>query len=368
MKLLIGGSPCTYWSIAQTKNRETEASGMGWELFRNYVMARDKFQPDYFLYENNKSMSKAIREQITQMLGVEPVCINSALVSAQNRQRLYWVGKRMPDGSYAPIPVEQPEDRGILLRDVLESGVCRREKGYALLGAPHGTTAEDMIRRRQRNGAAEPIGAAAVRQVGRRINAEGHSADYDESIPHEQLKVKVAKKIKDPRLQKLYNYFVDQFGDTGLGLGSQISQISALYYINDFDHYIKEKLHIKYYGRYMDDGYLIHPSKKYLKFCLQEILRLTKEMGLKINLKKTKISKLENGFMFLNRHWKLTVKSYIKTKPSHKTMARLRRKYNKLITFAPDEDIKTFLSSVHGFLKFYNNERLYKYVQNQRRF
>lgn len=191
---------------------------------------------------------------------------------------------------------------------------------------------------------------------------------FFESIPHEQLKVKVAKKIKDPRLQKLYNYFVDQFGDTGLGLGSQISQISALYYINDFDHYIKEKLHIKYYGRYMDDGYLIHPSKKYLKFCLQEILRLTKEMGLKINLKKTKISKLENGFMFLNRHWKLTVKSYIKTKPSHKTMARLRRKYNKLITFAPDEDIKTFLSSVHGFLKFYNNERLYKYVQNQRRF
>lgn len=189
---------------------------------------------------------------------------------------------------------------------------------------------------------------------------------FFESIPHEQLKVKVAKKIKDPRLLKLYYYFVDQFGDIGLGLGSQISQISALYYINDFDHYIKEKLHIRYYGRYMDDGYLIHPSKKYLKFCLNEILRLSKEMGLKINLKKTKISKLENGFMFLNRHWKLTIKSYIKTKPSHKTMARLRRKYKKLKTFAADEDIRTFLSSVHGFLKFYHNERLYKYVQNQR--
>ena len=98
MKLLIGGSPCTHWSIARTKNRETEASGIGWELFLNYRIARDKYKPDFFLYENNKSMSPAIREQITAELGVEPVLINSALVSAQNRQRLYWVGKRNPDG------------------------------------------------------------------------------------------------------------------------------------------------------------------------------------------------------------------------------------------------------------------------------
>lgn len=69
MKILIGGSPCTHWSIAQTKNRETEASGIGWELFLNYRIARDKYQPDYFLYENNKGMSPAIRAQITAELG-----------------------------------------------------------------------------------------------------------------------------------------------------------------------------------------------------------------------------------------------------------------------------------------------------------
>lgn len=130
MKLLIGGSPCTHWSIAQTKNRETEASGIGWELFLNYRIARDKYKPDYFLYENNKSMSPAIRAQITAELGVKPVLINSALVSAQNRQRLYWVGKRDPDGTYSQVPVEQPEDRGILLRDILETAIS--EKGYAL--------------------------------------------------------------------------------------------------------------------------------------------------------------------------------------------------------------------------------------------
>ena len=132
MKLLIGGSPCTHWSIAQTKNRETEPRGIGWELFENYLIALEKFQPDFFLYENNKSMSQAIRAEITTHFGFEPICINSALVSAQNRQRLYWCGKRNPDGSYSWVDVQQPQDRGILLRDILETGIAWREKSYTL--------------------------------------------------------------------------------------------------------------------------------------------------------------------------------------------------------------------------------------------
>ena len=165
MKLLIGGSPCTHWSIAQTKNRETKAEGIGWELFRNYVIARDKYQPDYFLYENNKSMSPAIREQITAELGVGPVLINSALVSAQNRQRLYWVGKRNPDGTYSQVPVEQPEDRGILLRDILETGTAWREKAYTL-DAHYGKTAGLYNPKKQhsysRLMAAEPVRVGTI--------------------------------------------------------------------------------------------------------------------------------------------------------------------------------------------------------------
>ena len=122
---LIGGSPCTYWSIAQTKNRETVASGMGWELFSQYVRALHEAKPKYFIYENNKSMSKAIRASIDEAFGFEAVLINSALVSAQNRQRLYWVGKRNEDGTYSKVNVEQPADRGILLKDVLDSAVTR---------------------------------------------------------------------------------------------------------------------------------------------------------------------------------------------------------------------------------------------------
>ena len=120
---LIGGSPCTKWSIAQTKDREIEASGIGWELFCQYVRALHEAKPKYFIYENNKSMHNNIRAAITEAFGFEPICINSALVSAQNRQRLYWVGRRNPDGTYSRVKVDQPEDRWILLRDVLDTGV-----------------------------------------------------------------------------------------------------------------------------------------------------------------------------------------------------------------------------------------------------
>ena len=129
---LVGGSPCTYWSIAQTKNRETVASGMGWELFSQYVRALHEAKPKYFIYENNKSMSKQIRASIDEAFGFEAVLINSALVSAQNRQRLYWVGRRNEDGTYSKVNVEQPADRGILLKDVLDSAVAWRDKAHTI--------------------------------------------------------------------------------------------------------------------------------------------------------------------------------------------------------------------------------------------
>jgi len=116
---LIGGSPCTYWSIAQKNNRETEASGLGWELFCQYVRALHEVKPKYFLYENNKSMSKEIRASITATFGFEPIGINSSLVSAQNRQRLYWVGKQNEDGTYSKVDIEQPDDRKLLLRNIV---------------------------------------------------------------------------------------------------------------------------------------------------------------------------------------------------------------------------------------------------------
>lgn len=119
--LLIGGSPCQDLSIAKA-NREGlngEKSGLFWK----YVECLEKFQPDYFLLENNYSMPKAARDVISEVLGVKPIMINSDLVSAQNRKRLYWTN----------IPgVEQPKDKLIELQSILESGRADRRKSLCI--------------------------------------------------------------------------------------------------------------------------------------------------------------------------------------------------------------------------------------------
>ena len=159
---LIGGSPCTFWSIAQSPDkRETTASGIGWELFSQYVRALHEAKPKYFIYENNKSMSKEIRKSITETFGFEDICINSALVSAQNRQRLYWVGKRNEDGTYSKVNVEQPKDRGILLKDILDGNgydLTSNDKAYTLTASYNGACAWNTIERSQRNMIIEPVG------------------------------------------------------------------------------------------------------------------------------------------------------------------------------------------------------------------
>ena len=111
--LLIGGSPCTHWSIAN-KNRETEATGIGFGLFMNYVRALKEAKPKYFLYENNFSITQVIKDEITNQLGVEPIMINSKNFSAQNRKRCYWTN----------IPVIEHEEKShLLIKDILEADV-----------------------------------------------------------------------------------------------------------------------------------------------------------------------------------------------------------------------------------------------------
>lgn len=108
--LLIGGSPCTHWSIARGNGeRETTASGIGWELFSQYVRALKQVKPKFFLYENNASMSYEIKNCISKELGCEPFLINSADFSAQKRLRYYWTN----------IPVNQWTPSKVLFSDIM---------------------------------------------------------------------------------------------------------------------------------------------------------------------------------------------------------------------------------------------------------
>jgi site-specific DNA-cytosine methylase len=112
----------------------------------------------YFIYENNKSMSAAIRASITETFGFEPICINSALVSAQNRQRLYWVGKRNTDGTYSKVTVDQPEDRGILLKDVLDEAIAWQEKSFCITATEYkGSNPQQTLTKHRRTMIAEPV-------------------------------------------------------------------------------------------------------------------------------------------------------------------------------------------------------------------
>lgn len=148
--LLLGGSPCTYWSIAK-KDRETTSDGMGFQLFMEYVRALNESECKYFLYENNYSIHQNIKDEISKYLGVQPIMINSALLSAQNRKRCYWTN----------IPVTSfPADKGILLKDVLESGVAWQDKSYCMTARYSGAIISNTLERKQRTMIAEPIGAA----------------------------------------------------------------------------------------------------------------------------------------------------------------------------------------------------------------
>lgn len=110
--LLIGGSPCQDLSIAKKDRQGLNGSRSG--LFWEYVRLLKEVKPKYFVLENVASMPKEAKQVITEALGVEPIMINASLVSAQNRKRLFWTN----------IPnVAQPEDRGIYLKDILETNV-----------------------------------------------------------------------------------------------------------------------------------------------------------------------------------------------------------------------------------------------------
>lgn len=111
---VIGGSPCTWWSIARSSTakhkREIVCSGLGWDLFMCFYRAVKETGAKYFLYENNFSISKDIKQKISEMLGVDFVVIDSAKVSAQHRKRCYWTN----------IPIKEIIDKNVDLQDILE--------------------------------------------------------------------------------------------------------------------------------------------------------------------------------------------------------------------------------------------------------
>jgi len=146
--LLIGGFPCQSHSIA--------GNGMGFDdprgqLFFDVVRLINTIKPRYYILENVASMKKNTQKEISWILGVDPVMLDSALVSAQSRKRLFWIGKLNDKGIYEKVEIEQPIDRGIKLSDILlDDTYTEYIKSYPLTASYNGVVLWNSISKCQR--------------------------------------------------------------------------------------------------------------------------------------------------------------------------------------------------------------------------
>ena len=148
------------------------------------------------------------------------------------------------------------------------------------------------------------------------------------TIDHNILKNILKDYFSDEGILWLCGEIIDSTANPGLPLGNQTSQVFALLYLNYLDHYITEELHITFYGRYMDDFYLIHPNKEYLKDCLKKIETIIADLHLSLN-GKTQIMPFKQGIKFIGFH------TYIKNgsvvcKIRNENKRNAYRKYKKM--------------------------------------
>lgn len=220
--LLLGGSPCTYWSIAK-RNRETTCDGEGFKLFMQYVRALNEARPTYFLYENNYSIHQNIKDEISRQLGVQPIMINSALVSAQQRKRCYWTN--IPD-------VAQPADKGIMLNDIIDpEAVGWNKKSYCMTANYAGSTLRNTLERHQRTMVAVPvrIGDIGSSSQGQRVYSVygksvclsahpggqgGSTGLYRIDLPDGDYVIRKLTPIEAERLQTLPDNYTEGVSDT----------------------------------------------------------------------------------------------------------------------------------------------------------
>ena len=172
---------------------------------------------------------------------------------------------------------------------------------------------------------------------------------YFENIKHRPLIDFYNKNLSDEKVKKLVIRFITAY-EKGLGLGSETSQFNAILYVNKIDHYIKHNF--KYYGRYMDDSYIISEDKEKLKNFSKILFQMYSDLGIVINLKKTKIVPLTQHFKFLKTRYKIVGNKIIK-KPSRESITRARRRFRRMIRLYNNgkmtaEEIKRAFDSWRG--------------------
>ena len=184
--------------------------------------------------------------------------------------------------------------------------------------------------------------------------------DYFNSINHDVLINFLDRKIEDKRVLLLIKNIIKTHGEKGLGLGSQVSQISALFYLSHLDHDIKEKFNFKFYGRYMDDFYILSNDKEKLELAFEYIKQQFQDIYfLSLNEKKSKIKHLKNGFQFLKVKYLLLENGKILRLLTTKCFANIKRKLKKIIN---KEKMFPIIASFMSYIKSFNaNKKLIRF-------
>lgn len=188
---------------------------------------------------------------------------------------------------------------------------------------------------------------------------------YFYNISHEQLRDIVENYFRDPDIRWLCNLYIDSTEGKGIPLGNQINQGFALLYIDCMDKLIKCELGIEFYGRYMDDFYLIHHDKDYLKYCLEVITALLDTLDLKLN-GKTQIFPLKNGVNYLGFHTYITADGKVIRKLKNQNKRNAQRKFTKMAKLLADGKLsrEKFDASYNAWKNHVSHGNCYKLAES----
>lgn len=313
--------------------------------------------------------------------------------------------KKYIPGKYNIFIIKEPKIRLIMSQNVIDKIINHVVSEYFLVNIYDKTLIDTNIATRKNKGTHYGI-KLLKKYINEIKNEKFYILKFDISkyffnLDHEILKKLVRKKIKDKDVLKIIDNIIDSTDSDyvnktinllkkkeiekinnkneeliksinniplykkgkGLPIGNMSSQVLAIMYLNELDHYIKETLKIKYYIRYMDDGILIHKDKGYLKFCLKEIEKIIKKYKLKLN-SKTKIYNSHEGFEFLGFRYFIKNNKLI-MKVTNRTKRKFKRKIKNMTKLMKENKItkKEFNQVKNSYLGHLNYGKTKKLIK-----
>ncbi len=303
--------------------------------------------------------------------------------------------KNYKPGKYNIFIIREPKIRLIMSQNITDKIINHLVSQYFLVNIFEKTLINENIATRKNKGT--HYGLKLLKKYLNNLKDKNFYvlkfdiSKYFFNLDHQIIKDIIRKKIKDKEVLKILDNIIDSTNEEyinleikkqkeinkldlpeynkgkGLPIGNMSSQIIAIMYLNELDHYIKKNLKIKYYIRYMDDGILLHENKEYLEYCLKEIEKILNKYKLKLN-NKTKIINIKNGFEFLGFRFFIKNNKVI-MKVKTQTKKRFKRKIKKLNKLVDNKKIarevlKQVQDSYIGHLKHGNtNNLIYKTIK-----